>query len=69
METFFLVWYFSLRDIGRLCCIVCTPAIQSETLKYLYLLFSDSKVMPLDGALQPASTRAVFSISRFGVVG
>jgi hypothetical protein len=43
METFFLVSGSTCRKGSRL------TWLQAETLKYLYLLFDDSRTLPLDG--------------------
>ena len=53
METFFLVRsilnYIGIpRDTNTL-----MRRVQSETLKYLYLLFSDDSVLPFDSKLPP----------------
>lgn len=47
METFFLVSVLLARLDDR-CKLTFMPDLQSETLKYLYLLFSDDTVIPLD---------------------
>jgi mannosyl-oligosaccharide alpha-1,2-mannosidase len=46
METFWLVRSFFLRTIHS---AQIFTDIQAETLKYLYLLFEDESVIPLDG--------------------
>jgi endoplasmic reticulum Man9GlcNAc2 1,2-alpha-mannosidase len=43
METFFLV------SLTASALAIVLSATQSETLKYLYLLFEDESVLPLDG--------------------
>jgi len=53
METFFLVRFMLnfiriQRDTNTL-----MGWVQSETLKYLYLLFSDDSVLPFDSKLPP----------------
>jgi len=46
METFFLVRWFVCLSILLFFLTICLK--QSETLKYLYLLFSDDSLVPLD---------------------
>jgi mannosyl-oligosaccharide alpha-1,2-mannosidase len=45
METFWLVRLFVLE----LALVMFSHALQSETLKYLFLLFSDESAIPLNG--------------------
>ena len=43
METFFMVRHAFIGSLA----VAFTVALQSETLKYLYLLFSDDQTIPL----------------------
>lgn len=47
METFLMVRRFQNLTLTMDCLFTTGNALQSETLKYLYLLFEDSSVLPL----------------------
>jgi len=62
METFFLVSCSTMKRICRL------TEFQSETLKYLYLLFSDDNLIPLDREFVAAPLHYVLAQTHIGYV-